>query len=222
MFALQPIVQILAVSKGHGSQSISDYYSLGIRDFGENYAGELAQKAKELQSLNGIKWHFIGHLQTNKVKGVLPFVSVLHSLNRPSLLQEIQKQLPPDKSLDVYIQLLVDEKDTAKHGASADEALEMIKMLPDSPQIVLKGFMGMGPADATSDKLKSLFQEFAKNAETLWAKHTEIRKEKGLQEKIPLKPGLSLGMSDDLAEAIAAGSTCVRIGTALFGPRSKP
>jgi pyridoxal phosphate enzyme (YggS family) len=210
-------VTLLAVSKGHPLEALSKMYSLGLRDFGENYAQECIAKSEGAPWSTDVRWHFIGHLQTNKVKALLPSLSVLHSLDRESLLDALEKNAPLAKQrVKIFVQLEVDPADENKHGANDTVAASLCERLgrrsghADFP-FEWVGFMGMGPADASPARLSELYATFVKKAHRLWNAHHPNATNSA--------PQLSLGMSSDLAEAIAAGSTLVRIGTALFGPR---
>lgn len=224
-------VNLLAVSKGQPLEALSALYVLGVRDFGENYVQECIAKAAEAPWSQNVHWHFIGHLQTNKVKVLLPCLSALHSLDRESLLDALEKHAAKaQRRIQVFVQLEVDPTDENKHGANDAEAEALCVRLArhhgegKSPYDWV-GFMGMGPADAPSETLRALYAAFVQKAQRLWhahhaQEHTRAQTRAQTQAH-SVGPQLSLGMSGDLTEAIAAGSTLVRIGTALFGPRAR-
>ncbi|NBO37343.1 YggS family pyridoxal phosphate-dependent enzyme [bacterium] len=207
-------VSLVAVSKGHSIQAIREMYALGIRDFAENYAQELFRKHEELADLADIRWHFIGHLQSNKAKSIAEISPLIHSVDRPSLLAELKKHASPQFPLHILIQLQVDPLDAKKSGCPFSEADELCRQVAQCPGILWDGFMGMGPVTEDIDKLSLLYQRFVQRSVELWDKHAP--RDPSRQSR-HLK--ISLGMSDDLEIALRAGSTLLRIGSALFGPR---
>jgi pyridoxal phosphate enzyme (YggS family) len=203
-------VQILSVSKGHTASAIRRLYAQGVRDFGESYVQEWLEKSKELSDLTDIRWHFIGHLQSNKVKFVFGRVYCIHSVDRMSLLTSLQKaaKMNSEAAQRVLIQVEVDPSDLNKSGISHAELKDFVKAVANSSGLTLCGFMGMGPAESEESYLSSLFSKFVQSARDVW-----------LSSMPSSEPRFSLGMSDDLDVAIACGSTMVRIGTAIFGER---
>ncbi len=204
--------RLVAVSKFQPVEKIRALYDLGQRDFGENYAQELAEKAPQLPS--DIRWHFIGHLQKNKVKYIAPFVHLIHSVDSYELLAEIQKRAAKeDRVIDVLLELKVAEEDT-KHGLGETEIIRLLDQLDAQADgfgnIRVCGLMAM--ASFTSDEAQ-LSKEFTR-AQTAFNHFKSTY--------FFLKPyfnTLSMGMSGDYKLAIAHGSTLVRIGTMLFGRR---
>lgn len=201
-------VALLAVSKTHASTVVREARAAGQLAFGENRVQELAAKAAELADLRDLQWHLIGSLQTNKVRDLLrvPGLALVHSLDRERLADELQRELAPaGRSLDVLLQVhATGEK--SKHGcpvADAEALLEHVQR--KCPALAVRGLMAMGPLDADP---APVFRRVAALRETL-------RTASGL----PL-PELSLGMSGDFEAAVAAGSTLVRIGSAVFGARA--
>jgi pyridoxal phosphate enzyme (YggS family) len=199
-------VHLVAVSKTRSIEEILELYALGQRDFGENRALELAAKAEALPK--DIRWHLIGQLQTNKVRAVLPYVNMLHSADREKLLFVLQEEAQRlGKTVDVLLERHIAAEES-KSGLSRDELLRLLSQF-DSGQfssLRLRGLMGM--ATFTDDQAL-ICSEF----ELLRAEFEEFR---------PGREGfdtLSMGMSSDYQWAIACGSTLVRVGTALFGPR---
>lgn len=208
--ALPPHVRLVAVSKTRSVEEVQALYALGQRDFGENYPQELKTKQPLLPA--DIRWHFIGHLQTNKVKMIAGFVHLVHAVDSQRLLDELDKRAEAaGRRIGVLLQRHI-AREESKHGL--DEAkLEAILVLREQgawPHLDFQGMMGM--ATLTED-LGQVQQEFEGLAETY--------------RTLPLKypracagfDTLSMGMSDDAPIAVEAGSNMVRIGTAIFGPR---
>lgn len=200
---------LVAVSKTKPVADIRALYELGQRDFGENYVQELLGKQQELPS--DIHWHFIGHLQSNKVKYIIPFVHLIHGVDSLKLLLEINKQAGKQgRVVDVLIQVHIAQEET-KFGFDETELQQLFQpgKLTELSHIKIRGLMGM--ASNTEDKtqvikefkrLKSLFDTCKSNV-----------------------PGndftyLSMGMSSDYQEALAEGSNMVRIGSLIFGERN--
>lgn len=207
---LQDVV-LVAVSKTKPVEAIRELYNLGHRDFGENYVQELVDKQAQLPS--DIHWHFIGHLQSNKVKYIAPFVHLIHGVDSGKLLKEINKQaLKAGRVLDVLLQVHIAQEETKFGFDSAElEALfsSGVAGLQELKNIRITGFMGMA---SFTDKQEQVRKEFA----TL----------KGLFDRYKLLPAanvflsiLSMGMSGDYTIAIEEGSTMVRIGSLIFGER---
>ena len=200
-------VALLAVSKTHPAAAVRAAWQCGQRAFGENRVQELAAKAHDLADLAGLQWHLIGSLQTNKVRELLavPNVALLHSLDRARLADELQRELARSaRRLDVLLQVNA-SGEASKHGCAPDDAPALLEHVQQrAPNLVVQGLMAMGPLDGDPAPV------FARAA-TL---RDRLRGTSGLS-----LPVLSLGMSGDLDAAVAAGSTLVRIGTAVFGQR---
>jgi pyridoxal phosphate enzyme (YggS family) len=207
-------VTLVAVSKGQTTEAIRHAYALGVRDFGESYAQEFLKKADELSDLKEIRWHFIGHVQSNKIKKIVPFNPVVHTLDRTSLLNELVQFISPAAPLRIMIQLQIDPTDVSKFGCTLAEADELCQRVAQTPGLLWDGFMGIGPANATPERLKWMYDEFNSIARHLWERYSR----RDPSRKLP-DMKLSLGMSDDLEIAIRSGSNLVRVGSALFGPR---
>jgi pyridoxal phosphate enzyme (YggS family) len=201
---LKQSVTLVAVSKLKPPSDIEDLYKEGQRDFGENYVQELVDKQAVLPA--NINWHFIGHLQSNKVKYIAPFVHLIHGVDSLKLLQEINKQaLKNNRIIDCLLQIHIAKEET-KFGMDASElsdALEAAKLLPN---VNIKGLMGMA---SFSDNQELVATEF-KYLHELFTAHQF--------DKHPAYI-LSMGMSADYPLAIAKGSNMVRIGSLLFGAR---
>jgi PLP dependent protein len=206
-------VQLIAVTKKQTAVTVRAAYALGLRDFGENYAQEFFEKQRELSDLTDIRWHFIGHLQTNKTKQVYPFVFSLQSLNRPSLLKVILEQKAPN--VKVFLQLSVDPTDAGKTSLDPNLENDICAQLGEAHKngnLKWAGFMGIGPAGTDKETTLVLFEKWRQRAQDLWADfHPDSES---------VAPQFSLGMSNDLEEAVKAGSNFVRVGTALFGERT--
>lgn len=204
-------VALVAVSKTKPAEDILELYQLGQRDFGENYVQELVEKQSQLPK--DIRWHFIGHLQTNKVKYIASFVRLIHGVDSFKLLNEINKQAQKaGRIIDVLLQIHIAQEET-KFGLDEKELRELLETNLDQPgqlqNIRIVGFMGM--ASFSDDEnvvrgefsyLKLLFDKYAK-----------------LQTPNCKLQTLSMGMSSDYQIAIEEGSTMVRIGSLLFGER---
>lgn len=204
-------VRLVAVSKFHPAEQVMEAYEAGQRIFGENHAQELAAKAPALPA--DIEWHFIGHLQTNKVRQVVPFVTLIHSVDSLRLLREIDKQAKKiGRTVDCLLQLHIAQEET-KFGFAPDE---MLKMLADGEwkgltNVRLCGVMCMA---SLTDDVEQLHREFRLARQTfLMAKQRYFSADEGFCE-------LSMGMSNDYPVAIAEGATLVRVGTRIFGPRN--
>lgn len=199
---------LIAVSKLKSVADIRELYNLGQRDFGENYVQELVEKQPQLPA--DIRWHFIGHLQTNKVKYIAPFVHMIQSVDSEKLLAEINKQAQKNnRQIKCLLQLHIADEQT-KFGFNEEEIMNIdpSKYL----NIDFCGLMGMATFTDDKEKIKSEFNKLTKTAETLRLKAT-----------FSFQPSafniLSFGMSDDYQLALACGSNMVRIGSMLFGRR---
>lgn len=199
-------VELLAVSKTRPASAVEEAYAAGQRDFGENRVQELLTKAADLE-LEGIGWHLIGSLQTNKAKDVVgvPGLRLLHSLDRAKLAHVLQARCAELGSrLPVLIQVNA-SREANKHGVVPEDLGLLARIVTtDCPSLELRGVMAMGPLEGDPEPV---FREVAQL-------HEDLRQESGLE--LPVR---SLGMSGDLPTAIGAGSTLVRVGTAIFGPR---
>lgn len=194
-------VTLVAVSKTKPVEDIFELYNLGQRDFGENYVQELCDKQAALPK--DIRWHFIGHLQSNKVKYIASFVHLIHGVDSYKLLQEINKQAAKnDRVVDCLLQVHIAKEET-KFGMNESELDEAILHAADLKHIRIKGLMGM--ASFTEDR-EVVRKEFAYL--------------KSLYDKFSGLSVLSMGMSADFSVAIEEGSNMVRIGSLLFGTRN--
>lgn len=196
-------VQLLAVSKTHPSESLREMYAAGQRAFGENYLQEALEKIEALHDLE-IEWHFIGHVQRNKTKHLAEKFDWIHGVDRLIIAERLSNQRGDDQSaLNICLQVNIDGQDS-KDGCEPDEVAELVAQISQLPKIKLRGLMVIpAPANtAAFTDAKALF-------DTVKEKHANPEH----------WDTLSMGMSGDLDTAIAAGSTMVRVGTALFGKR---
>jgi PLP dependent protein len=200
-------VELLAVSKTHPATAVRAAVAGGQRSFGENRVQELVRKAAELGDVPDLRWHLIGSLQTNKVRELLAVqgLVLVHSLDRARLADELQRELErTGRRLDVLLQIHATDE-ASKHGCAPGDAPALLAHVTAScPALAVQGLMAMGPA--VGDPLP-VFRRVA-----------ALRDELRAASHLPL-PILSLGMSGDLDAAIAAGSTLVRVGSAIFGAR---
>ncbi len=202
-------VTLVAVSKIQPLQKILQLYELGQRDFGENYVQELVEKQSKLPK--DIKWHFIGHLQSNKVKYIAPFVHLIHGVDSLKLLKEINKQgKSNNRSINVLLQIHIATEAT-KFGLDNSELDTIINQISESPltHVKIMGLMGMA---TYIDDVELINKEF-KSLKQLFDLYKNINVE-NLHFEI-----LSMGMSADYKLAIEGGSNMIRIGTLLFGAR---
>lgn len=198
-------VTLVAVSKLKPASDIEALYKLGQLDFGENYVQELVEKQAVLPS--NINWHFIGHLQSNKVKYIAPFVHLIHGVDSLKLLQEINKQaLKNNRVIDCLLQVHIAKEET-KFGMDASELSDALEAAKHLPKVNIRGLMGMA---SFSDDQEVVASEFKYLHELFTTHHFNVQP----------TAVLSMGMSADYALAIKSGSTMVRIGSLLFGARN--
>ncbi|PZX54160.1 YggS family pyridoxal phosphate-dependent enzyme [Algoriphagus chordae] len=203
--------QLVAVSKTKPLEDLKVAYAAGIRDFGENKVQELQAKQPEMPS--DVNWHMIGHLQSNKVKYIAPFVYLIHGVDSFKLLREINKQGKKlDRKINVLLQMHIAEEET-KFGFDQNELNEMLNNtdFKSLTHVKIKGLMGMATFTENIDQVRKEF----KSLKTLF----DELKAQALPEFIQLTD-ISMGMSGDYLIAQEEGSTMVRIGSAIFGGRS--
>lgn len=203
--------ELIAVSKTYPSEILKEAYDAGQILFGENKVQEMVQKYEDLPK--DIKWHLIGHLQTNKVKYIAPFVHLIHAVDSMKLLQEINKEaLKNNRVISCLLQIYIANEDT-KFGMSFSEATELFqndnfKMLNN---IKIEGLMGMATNTNNQDQIRSEFKSLKKFSEEMKAQihlsNVEL-------------VHLSMGMSGDYQIALEEGSTMIRVGSAIFGNRN--
>ena len=204
-------ITLVAVSKTKPVEAIRELYDLGQREFGENYVQELVDKQTQLPT--DIKWHFIGHLQTNKVKYIAPFVHLIHGVDSFKLLKEINKQAEKhNRQIDVLLQVHIAKEET-KFGLDEEELKDLLETnrneLRALRHVFIKGFMGMASFTEDKDVVRKEFA-YLKNL---------FDKYKSLVLHNCQPQTLSMGMSGDYEVAISEGSTMIRIGSLLFGER---
>ena len=203
-------VTLVAVSKNHPADAVLAAYEVGQRIFGENLVQEMVDKQAQLPQ--DIYWHLIGHLQTNKVKYIAPFVSLIESVDSLKLLKEINKHAAKNnRVIDCLLQIYIADEET-KFGLGFDEAIELLR---DDEFALLKnvriiGLMGIASNQATEKQTAAEFEELKVLFDGI--KLSFFRKEDSFKE-------ISMGMSGDYKLAVAHGSTMVRIGSNIFGKR---
>ena len=209
---LPPAVKLVLVSKYQSVETMMEAYNTGYRIFGENKSQELINK--QLLMPDDIEWHFIGHLQTNKVKYIVPFVNLIHSVESLKLLMEINKEgLKNNKTINCLLQFHIATEDT-KFGLSYEEAEEILNSedFKKMSHISICGVMGMATFTEDMQIVKKEFQNLKHIFDSLKSKY--FSDNESFKE-------ISMGMSDDYTVAISEGSTIVRVGTAVFGSRKK-
>ena len=206
-------ITLVAVSKLKPVSDIMELYELGHRDFGENYVQELIQKQMLLPA--DIRWHFIGHLQTNKVKYVVPFVHMIHGVESHKLLEEIDKQAAKHlRRINCLLQVHIAEEQT-KFGLNQQELMEIVanipkyKLLNKMEHIVICGLMGMATFSENKEQVEKEFRSLKYMFDEAKAAMTQSSS----------FDTISMGMSDDYKIAVKEGSNMVRIGSLLYGRR---
>ena len=196
-------VHLLAVSKTQPPAAVRTAAAAGCTDFGENYLQEAVAKIEALADLD-VRWHFIGAIQSNKTRQIAEHFHWVHTVGREKIARRLSEQCPAGKLLDITLQVNIDD-DPAKAGVAPEDAGALLKAVTALPHLRPRGLMTILQRDSAPldsyRRLADLFEQLAPAAGAHW-------------------DSLSLGMSGDYAEAIAAGATWVRIGTALFGPRA--
>ena len=200
-------VHLVAVSKTKPNADIEEAYAAGQRIFGGNKIQEMTQKWETLPK--DIQWHMIGNVQTNKVKYMAPYVSLIHGVDRYKLLKEINKQAAKsDRVIDCLLQMHIAQEDS-KFGFNKEELEAVVIDLKTNPlpHIRIKGLMGMATFTDDQDQIRSEFKTLKQQFDWLQTQHPEANE-------------LSMGMSGDYALAIEEGSTMIRIGSKIFGSRN--
>ena len=199
---LKPNQKLIAVSKGQDVEKIKLLYDKGHRDFGENFLQELKEKKGILP--DDINWHFLGNIQSNKIKDIVACSNLIHSIGRMKILDKILN-FEPKNNIEILLQLKLGKEDT-KAGFSESEIYEIIESRRFK-NIVLKGLMVIGEGKIKKEKLKKQFLQ----ASDVFKKMQLVNKDVEY---------LSMGMSSDYALALATGSNMIRIGTSIFGARN--
>lgn len=205
--ALPPTVTLVAVSKTKPNELILQAYESGHRDFGENYVQELVDKQQQLPE--DIRWHFIGHLQSNKVKMIVPFVHLIHGVDSFKLLKEINKQAEKkDITVNCLLQIFIAKEET-KFGFDYKECEDLLRSeeIKAFKHIDVKGFMAMASNTNNIEQIKKEFTGLKEFQKKMFDFNSDLTV-------------LSFGMSNDYQLAIESGSTMVRIGSSIFGDRT--
>ena len=198
----QQNVTLVAVSKTKPNEDIMALYELGHRDFGENYVQELVAKQQALPA--DIRWHFIGHLQSNKVKMIAPFVHLIHGVDSNKLLLEINKQgAKLNRNIGCLLQVYIAKEDS-KFGLDESEILEIASIQSTLHSVSIRGMMGMASFTNDTEQVRREFGNMFTISKTF---------------PFATAPIISMGMSNDYPIAIEEGSNMVRIGSLLFGSR---
>ncbi len=203
-------VKLVCVSKFHSINEIMEAYTAGERIFGESKVQELASKQEQLPA--DIEWHFIGHLQSNKVKYIVPFVLLIHGVDSLKLLQEIDKQAQKaSRKVNCLLQVHIALEET-KFGFSEEELLQVVKsgVLGELKHIIICGLMGMATFTDNTEQVRAEFSSLKSLFDRIKEQNSET---------LPDFNILSMGMSDDYSIAVEEGSTMVRIGSKIFGQR---
>jgi pyridoxal phosphate enzyme (YggS family) len=201
-------ILLLAVSKQQSVEHVRALYDLGLRDFGESRVQELLKKRDELPS--DIRWHFIGHLQSNKARQIAPFIEWVHSIDSFELAQELSRRSEQHgRTINVLVEVNI-SGEAQKNGVEPIEALSLIEKIHDGcPNLKLRGLMGMASEEADVERTRPQFRLLRELREKIRERHPELT---NFTE-------LSMGMSNDFEIATEEGATIVRIGSALFGER---
>lgn len=202
-------VKIVSVSKSHTVEALIRAYKSGLRVFGENYVQEMVDKYEFVDSelKSEIEWHFIGHLQTNKVKYIAPFVDCIHSVYKLKLAKEIDKRAKENnRKIDILLQVNTSGEES-KSGCTLADAKEIVIGIAELENVNLKGLMTISGLESTDEERKKEFNDL------------RLLRDK-LENELDISlPELSMGMTSDYQLAIEEGSTLIRIGTAIFGKR---
>lgn len=213
-------VTLIAVTKYAAPEQVREILQLGVRDLGESRVQVLTQRAAQLNeflqrrqafgeggAIERVRWHMIGHAQRNKVKAMLPLVSLIHSVDSLRLAEELETQAAKmDRKVPILLQVNASEENS-KYGVAVGAAVHLAEQIDSMPRLQLAGLMTMGPLDATEAQTRAVFARTREIFEEMrWHKIGGA----GLRH-------LSMGMSSDFESAIAEGATMVRIGSSLFG-----
>lgn len=203
-------VSLVAVSKFHPVELLREAYDAGQRIFGESRAQELLQKVGQMP--DDVKWHFIGHLQTNKVRAIVPYVAMIHSIDSEKLLRVVDSEAErAGRVVDVLLQLHVAQEET-KYGMTADECVAMVEsgVLAELTHVRVCGVMGMATNTDDENEIRAEFRKIKQVFDLL---------HEGCLHDSDCFREISMGMSDDYQIAVEEGSTLVRVGHSIFGER---
>ena len=199
-------VTLVAVSKTHPAAAIRECYAAGQRDFGESYAQELAKKRAALADLEGIRWHFIGALQSNKARLVVPGAAMIHALDRASTAEAIAKRAQANgTTVDALVEVNVGGE-ASKAGLAPDGVESFVTRCESLAGLAVRGLMCLPPNADDAEQARPFFQRLRELRDALRIRH-------------PTLELLSMGMTHDFEVAIEEGATHVRVGTAIFGER---
>lgn len=202
-------VQLIAVSKTQPAQALRDAYTWGQRAFGENYLQEALEKQAQLADLADVSWHFIGPIQSNKTRTIAEHFDWVHSVDRLKIAQRLHEQRPAEQPpLNICVQVNIDDE-TTKSGISLAELPALVAAIAPLTRLRLRGLMAIPAATNDAAQQRAAFAKLRFALEQL------------NQQGYALDC-LSMGMSGDLEAAIAEGATHVRVGTDIFGARTKP
>lgn len=203
----RPLPRLLAVSKTQTATAVAALAAAGQRAFGENYVQEAQAKIGALAQA-GLEWHLIGHLQSNKAETAADLFDWVQTVDRMKLVAALARFRPPHRPpLNVLVQVNIDDE-ASKHGCAPEQVAELAAAIEQEPRLTLRGLMAIPAPHPDLESRRPAYRSMATLFDALAARHQSV-------------DTLSMGMSDDFPLAIAEGATMVRIGTALFGPRSR-
>ncbi|MFT3805834.1 YggS family pyridoxal phosphate-dependent enzyme [Arenimonas sp.] len=202
----RPPPALLAVSKTQPPEAVAALARLGQRAFGENYVQEGVAKILSLADA-GLEWHLIGHLQSNKAREAAEHFDWVQTVDRPKLVEALDRHRPPARGpLNVLLQVNIDDE-ASKSGCAAEDVPTLAELVAQAPRLRLRGLMSIGAPHPDFERRRATFRRMRELFDDLRQRHPEA-------------DTLSMGMSEDFALAIAEGATMVRVGSALFGPRT--
>jgi pyridoxal phosphate enzyme (YggS family) len=203
-------VRLIAVTKTFEASKVREAVELGVSDFGENFVQELREKREELNN-PAIQWHFVGYLQSNKVKYIADFIRLIHSVDHRSVAEEIDKRgAKAGRIIDALVEVNTSGEQT-KFGLKPEATLEFVKSIAHMKNLKLKGLMTIGPFLPDPEDSRPAFQRLRRLRDEI--------QDAGI-ENVEMTD-LSMGMTHDFEVAIEEGATMVRVGTAIFGPRQR-
>ena len=202
-------VTLIAVTKAFDSTRITEAVREGVCDIGENFVQELLGKREQVLDGN-IRWHFIGHVQTNKVKSLVEVVHLIHSVDSYRVAEEVEKRASKvGRTVDVLLEVKTTGEAT-KYGVPPEEAAALVKKIAPFEHVRIRGLMTIGPFSPDPEESRPCFRKLRELSESILGQSIENVE----------MTHLSMGMTNDFEVAVEEGATLVRLGTALFGPRS--